>query len=81
MSRFTMELKVLAGTSIEDVVEEAKKKAALFDLAYVEFSFNGVQLSIGRNADVEYVVQQYDECVSGLYTRGEKKSDNCICEP
>lgn len=52
MSNITVKVEFLAGTQIEDAILEAKQKAALWDVAYVEFDFNRVSFCIGKNADV-----------------------------
>ena len=59
MSNMIIKVEFLAGTNIKDAVEEAKQKAEKLDLAYVEFDFNGISFSIGRNADVLDVWDQY----------------------
>ena len=58
-SSMTIDVEFLAGTSIEDATEEAKTKAIQLDLAYVRFKFNGVEVSIGKNANIEDVLSQY----------------------
>ena len=56
-----MEIKVefLGGTSITQAVTEAKEKAKAFDVAYILFDFNGVSFSIGRDCNVEDVVERW----------------------
>lgn len=63
MSRFTLHVEVLAGTSIEDAIEEAKAKCRMFDLAYVCFKFNGVSASIGQDADICKGVEKFDKAL------------------
>lgn len=58
-SAMCVEVEFLAGTDVEKAVTEAKLKAAQWDVAYVKFNFNGASFSIGRNADVFEVVQEY----------------------
>lgn len=58
-SNATIELDFLAGTSIKDAVTEAKQKARMFDVAYVKFNFNGVRMSIGRDADVKQAAKDF----------------------
>ena len=58
-SNMTINVEFLAGTKIEDAVKEAKEKAQQLDVAFICFNFNGVHLSIGRNADVSDVVNQW----------------------
>lgn len=58
-SNMTINVEFLAGTTIEQAVEEAKLKAGNFDVAYVCFNFNGTSFSIGRNADVCEVIEEF----------------------
>lgn len=67
MSCFTLTLEPLAGTDISEAVKEAKDKCFQLNLAYVEFNFNGVSVSVGRRADPSKVLQQYLEaCDNGV---------------
>ena len=61
--RSSMSIKVefLAGTRIEDAVKEAKDKAKKLDMAYICFNFNGAEFSIGRGAEVEKVVDEWEK--------------------
>ena len=52
MSNFILNIEILAGTDIEDAIQEAKHKCNLFDLAYVSFKFNGISVSVGKEASV-----------------------------
>jgi hypothetical protein len=63
-SNMSIEVEFLGGTAMGDAVAEAKAKALQWDVAYVCFKFNGVRFSIGRNADVEAVVDEWnsDRC-------------------
>lgn len=63
MSRFTLNVEILAGTSIGDAIEEAKTKCRMFDLAYVCFKFNGVSASIGQDADVSKGVEKFEKAL------------------
>ncbi len=49
----------LAGTEIRRAAEEARAFAIKLDLAYVNFDFNGVSISVGKTADVDSVEKQY----------------------
>lgn len=60
-SNMTINIDFLAGTQIHEAVAEAKLKAALFDVAYVQFKFNGKEFSIGRNVDVAAAVEDYQK--------------------
>lgn len=64
MSRMTIDVDFLAGTSIEEAIKEAKHKALQWDVAYVCFNFNGVSMSIGKNADVQEAVEEWDNALS-----------------
>lgn len=44
-SNMEIEVSFLAGTAISDAIEEAKQKAAMWDVAYVTFKFNRVQFA------------------------------------
>ena len=58
-SNITIKVEFLAGTEVEKAVAEAKQKAELWQVAYINFDFNGVSFSIGANADVEEVVAEW----------------------
>jgi len=60
-SQMSMEVEFLPGTRIEDAVEEAKDKAKKLNMAYICFNFNGAKFSIGRNADVDKVVEEWEK--------------------
>ena len=62
MSNFILNVEVLAGTGIESAIEEAKHKCNLLDLAYVSFKFNGVSVSVGKEADVSKGVNKGYGC-------------------
>lgn len=67
MSVFKLKLEALAGTDIEDAVQEAKAKCISLNLAYTYFSFNGVSVSVGKMADPSKALQQYlDACDNGV---------------
>lgn len=64
MSNFSIEVDVLAGTSIEEAIMEAKDLAQRMKLAYVKFKFNGVRMSISRRADVDELAEEYRYALS-----------------
>lgn len=68
MSAMIMEVEFLAGTSVLDAVNEAKIKAIAFDLAYVEFKFNGVEMLISQNANVDKAIDEFSRRMSDQYT-------------
>ncbi len=49
----------LAGTDIQAAAQAAKSKAGEWGVAYVCFNFNGIHLSIGANADINDVLEQW----------------------
>jgi len=59
MSRFKITVDVLIGTDLKSAVQEAKRKSLEWDVQYVGFYFNGINFSIGRNANVDDTVKQY----------------------
>lgn len=61
MSKMSVEVEFLAGTSFEDAVKEAKDKAILWDVAYVVFDFNGVHVSVRPTATVDNIMDVYNE--------------------
>ncbi|QGH72559.1 MAG: hypothetical protein [Myoviridae sp. ctThM1] len=60
-SNMCLKVELLAGTSLEDALKEAKDKAVLFNLAYVEFDFNGIGFSVRQNGDIEEALEKYKE--------------------
>ncbi len=73
MSNATINIEFLAGTTIHDAVTEAKEKAGRLDLAFACFDFNGVSMSIGRNADINEVAVQWSArmCSKNKYNIGK----------
>ncbi len=61
MSNMTIEVEFLAGTKLEDAISEAKKKALMFEVAYVCFNFNGVNFSISKNCNEDAVLEEYKD--------------------
>jgi hypothetical protein len=51
VSKMIVSVSFLVGTNLLEAIEEAKYKCILWDLAYVEFKFNGVDVSISQNCD------------------------------
>jgi hypothetical protein len=60
-SSMTVNVEFLVGTDIADAVREAKDKAGMWGVAYVCFDFNGTKFSIGANADVCEVLEQWKD--------------------
>jgi hypothetical protein len=67
MSKITIDVEFLAGTDILSAITEAKEKALKWDVAYVCFKFNGTNFSIGRNADIEKVMMEWDNREDSKY--------------
>lgn len=61
MSNFILNVEVLAGTNIERAIEEAKAKSRMFDLAGIQFKFNGIELFVTSRSDVKELVNTYHE--------------------
>lgn len=70
-----MELRVnfLAGTDIATAIEEAKSKAKMWNLAYVKFSFNGIEIAVSQDSDVKEGVKKYQQALRGEGWAGEHK--------
>ena len=61
MSHITIDVELLAGTDIENAIKEASMLAKNLNVAYICFDFNGSNISISQNPDVNDVVRQYHE--------------------
>ena len=59
MSKAVLKIEFLGGTLIQEAIKEAKEKAIKYDLAYIEFNFNGSEFAVGQTADVEKMLKQY----------------------
>lgn len=59
MSNISIGVEFLAGTDITQAIDEAKQKARQWDVAYVTFSFNGVKMSVGPNANIANGVERF----------------------
>lgn len=64
-SKIFVKVEFLPGTRFEDAVNEAKSKAALWDVCSVLFDFNGISISIKRDADIDSAVEQYHQAMTG----------------
>ena len=60
-----MELRVnfLSGTDISQAIDEAKSKAKMWDLAYVKFSFNGIEIAVSQGSNVKEGVEKYQQAL------------------
>ena len=59
MSNIEMHVEFTWGTPLNLCVEEAKTKAAKWDVSYVCFDYNGAAFSIGAKADVDQVLADF----------------------
>jgi hypothetical protein len=55
MNKMELHVSFPNGTSLVQAVEESKNKAIMLDLAYVVFDFNGITISISKDADIDEV--------------------------
>jgi hypothetical protein len=66
-SDMTIKVEFLAGTDIKEAITEAKRKADLWQVAYIIFDFNGTSFSIGPNADIETVLEHWRSTLGKKY--------------
>lgn len=59
MSEMKINVSFLAGSDLKGCVIEAKEKANAFDVAYIEFDFNGISFSIGKTCNVDKVMSDW----------------------
>ena len=59
MSRVYLKAKVLAGTSIEEAIKDAKKIAERTGTG-IEFRFNGVLMAITASSDIQKKIEDYE---------------------
>lgn len=64
-SNASMQVEFMAGTDIKEAIAEASEKARRFDLAYVKFDFNGIKMSVGRNADAKQAINDFNKALNG----------------
>ena len=60
-SNMSVAVKFLAGTSIEQAIEEAKIKASDWSVAYITFDFNGVKMNIRPDTSIIEAVDKFHE--------------------
>ena len=65
MIRAIMKIDFLAGTSFDEAVEEAKSLCYKLDVAYTNFKFNGVEVSVQRNSDAKKMFELYIKALDG----------------
>jgi hypothetical protein len=61
MANMEIEVKFLGGTHIRDAISSAKELAIKLNLAYVCFNFNGKNVSVGRNVNIDNAVKEFGE--------------------
>lgn len=54
-----LNMRCLAGSSIEESIKQAKFLALTLPIAAVEFNFNGVRIFITQNSDIEEHIEGY----------------------
>ena len=59
MSRMCLKVSFLPGTTLEEAIADAIEKARKLDIAFVEFSFNGVHFAISRTSDINKEIEYY----------------------
>ena len=63
-SRMTVYVRFLAGTDIKEAIIEAKQKCREWNVAYICFSFNGVNLSISGVCNIDIAVREFNKVIS-----------------
>ena len=67
----SINIEFLAGTTIEEAIDEASAIALELNLAYCCFSFNGVKCSISQNPNRSFLIKDYARaCKSQGYLIG-----------
>lgn len=56
-----IKVEFLGGTDIKSAAEDARDLAQKLRAAYVRFNFNGTNVSVGRFANIDYVVARYED--------------------
>jgi len=64
VSNICVSVEFLAGTSIEGAVQEAVEKCKLWQVGYVKFNFNGVNMSVKGNTNVDLAVVKWNESMN-----------------
>lgn len=66
MSNIQLKVEFLAGTNIDNAIQEASMLAFSLGVAYVKFDFNGTPISVPPFADVDQGVLDYQREVRKL---------------
>lgn len=67
MSSLTMNVEVMAGTSFEESVVDARTLAERLNLAFVCYKFNGVSVSVSQHADECEMAEEYASVGGGKH--------------
>ena len=59
----TINVEFLAGTDIKVAIAEAKEKACMWDVAYISFKFNGVDVNVQQSTDVDSLVAKFHKAL------------------
>jgi hypothetical protein len=71
MNKMELRVSFPVGTSMVEAVEESKNKAIMLDVAYVVFDFNGITISISKDANIDEVEKHFkSECSESLIKTG-----------
>ncbi len=69
MSKMIVSVRFIAGSNIMDCLIEAQEKAVMWNVAYVEFEFNGIEVSVSPYVDIDWGAKgHWDDCMK----RGDK---------
>ena len=60
MSQMIVRVSFVAGTDLDVAIEDAIEKVKALGIAYIEFTFNGIDISVHRYSDVKDVVLDYN---------------------
>lgn len=55
-----LNIEFLAGTELKHALSEAKELCINLGIAYVTFNFNGTEISVGKYADVQKSLQEWE---------------------
>ena len=75
MSKMSIKVNFIVGISLEEALIEAREKAKKLEVAYIEFTFNGVHFAVSPQADIERginLLKQQPRILGGLIIKGRK---------
>ena len=64
MSNMCISVEFLPGTTIKTALKEAKEKAIKLDVAYIIFSFNGVEINVSQYANLYNIDDEWREILA-----------------